>query len=95
MARLAYTELRQVVDWGSTIDPKTKKRETYLRVKDAVEIDPDAHKALVEITRKVDGSMTVKLADKRAAQMDLARLKGWVQDKPADATQAVQLVIQR
>jgi len=95
MARLAMTDLRQVVDWGSEIDPKTKKRTYWLRVRDAIEIDPDAHKALVSIEKRADGSLKVSLADKRAALMDLARLKGWVQDKPTDTSQAVQLIIQR
>jgi len=95
MARLAMTDLRQVVDWGSEIDPQTKKRTYWLRVRDAIEIDPDAHKALVSIEKRADGSLKVSLADKRAALMDLARLKGWVQDKPTDTSQAVQLIIQR
>jgi hypothetical protein len=96
MARSAFTELRQVADWGSkVVDVKTGKREYWLRVRDAVEIDPDAHKALVSIERKADGSLKIQLADKLAAQMNLARLKGWIADKPADIGQAVQLIIQR
>jgi hypothetical protein len=96
MARAAFTELRQVCSWGSRIvDAKTGKREYWLHVLDAVEIDPDAHKAVVSIERKADGSLKIQLADKLAAQMNLARLKGWIADRPADIGQAVQLIIQR
>ena len=95
LARLAYTELRQVADWGSTVDEKTGKREYWLHVRDAVEIEPDAHKAIVSVERRADGSLKVQLADKLAAQMNLARLKGWIQEKPTDVGNAVQLIIQR
>jgi hypothetical protein len=95
MARLAFTELRQVVDWYTITDKKTGTRRQVVRVKDASEIDPDAHRALTKITTRADGSVTIELADKRAAIMDLARLKGWIQDKPQDNTQAVSLIIQR
>jgi hypothetical protein len=96
MARAAFTELRQVCSWGSrVVDVKTGRREYWVHVKDDVEIDPDAHKAVVSIERKADGSLKIQLADKLAAQMNLARLKGWIADKPADIGQAVQLIIQR
>lgn len=95
MVRLAFTELRQVVDWGTTIDPKTGRRETWLDVRNPDAIDHDAHKALVAIERKPDGSLKVTLADKLAAQMQLARLKGYVQEKPSDPGTAVQFIIQR
>jgi len=94
MARLAYTELRQVCDWGETID-KDGRKQPYLRVKPAVEIDNDAHKALVSIKRKADGSLEITLADKLAAQMNIARLKGYIQEKPDAPGNAVQLIIQR
>jgi hypothetical protein len=96
LARCAFTELRQVADWGSrVIDPKIGKREYWLHVKDAVEIDPDAHKAIVTIERKADGSLKIQLADKLAAQMNLARLRGWIAEKAEPPGNAVQLIIQR
>jgi hypothetical protein len=95
MARLAYTELRQVCDWGTTKDKETGRETQWLKVRDAVAIDPDAHKALVSIKRKADGSLEVTLADKLAAQMNIARLKGYIQEKPDAPGNAVQLIIQR
>jgi hypothetical protein len=95
MARLALTEVRQIVDVTTDIDPSTGARQQVMRVRDFTDIDDDAHQAIVEIKRSGSGELTVKLADKRQALMDLARLKGWVQDKPTEATQAVQLIIQR
>lgn len=95
LVRMGSTDLRQVVDWGTETDPETGLKTQFVRVKAPDEIDPDAHKALTEITRRADGSLTVKLADKRAALMDLARLKGWIQDKPETQAPAVQLIIQR
>ena len=95
LARLAFTELRQVVDWTSAIDPKTKQRRQTVRVRDASEIDPDAHRALAKISQKADGTTTIELHDKRAALMDLARLKGWIADRPQDPGTSVAFVIQR
>jgi hypothetical protein len=94
MARLAYTELRQVCEWGEVID-KDGRKQPYLRVKPDIEIDQDAHKALVSIKRKADGSLEITLADKLAAQMNIARLKGYIQEKPDAPGNAVQLIIQR
>jgi hypothetical protein len=94
MARLAYTELRQVCEWGEVIDENGRK-QPFLRVLPAVEIDNDAHKALVSIKRKADGSLEITLADKLAAQMNIARLKGYIQEKPDAPGNAVQLIIQR
>ena len=95
MARTAFTELRQVADWGEEIDPVTGRTTPWLRVLPAAEIDLEAHKAIASIERKADGSLKIQLADKLAAQMNLARLKGWIADKPAEVGNAVQLIIQR
>jgi hypothetical protein len=94
MARLAYTELRQVCEWGE-VDDGHGRKVPFLRVKPAVEIDNDAHKALVSIKRRADGSLEIALADKLAAQMNIARLKGYIQEKPDAPGNAVQLIIQR
>lgn len=95
LARLAFTELRQVADWATETDKKTGVRRQVLRFRDAAQIDPDAHRALTKVTSRADGSVVIEIADKRAAIMDLARLKGWIADKPADNTAAVSLIIQR
>jgi hypothetical protein len=94
MARLAFSELRQVCDWWSG----RRKDGTviqHMRVRDSCEIDPDAHKALRRIKREQNGSLSVELYDKQAALMDLARLRGWVADRPSDQNQVVMLRIER
>lgn len=95
MARLAFTEMREVMDVVTETDPATGTRRQTIKVKDFRDIDADAHQAIVEVVRTPSGEIRIKLADKQVAIMNLARLKGWVQDKPDANTQAVQLIIQR
>lgn len=95
IARVAFSELRQVVDWYTTVDKKTGARTQTVRVKDATEIDPDAHRAIAKVTQRADGTVTIEMHDKLTALRDLARLKGWIADKPEGNTAAVSLIIQR
>lgn len=96
MARLAFAQMRDVVDLRTEPDPKDpKKRHQVLRVRDFAEIGDDAHRAIVEVTQRADGTVTIKLGDKLAALNSLARLKGWIADKPTDPQQLVNLIIQR
>jgi phage terminase small subunit len=95
LARLAFTDYRQIMDWDRITDPDTGEKRMVVSIKAAKDIEQDAHAAISEVTQRPDGSITIKLADKRAAIMDLARLKGWIQDKPEPVVAAVQLIIQR
>lgn len=95
LARLAFTDYDQIMDWATVTDPDTGERRMVVSVKASADIDPAARTAISEVTQRPDGSISIKLADKRAAIMDLARLKGWVQDKPEQPIAAVQLIIQR
>lgn len=95
LARLAFSDYDQVMDWDSITDPDTGERRMVVSIKASADIDPAARTAISEVTQRPDGSISIKLADKRAAIMDLARLKGWVQDKPEQPIAAVQLIIQR
>ena len=95
LARLAFAQMRDVVDLFTVTDPTTKKRRQVLRVRDFIEISDDAHRAIVEVTQRPDGTVNIKLGDKRAALMDLARLKGWIADRPQDPGTSVAFVIQR
>ena len=94
MARLAFTDMRQVVDVVTTTAEDGKRRQE-IRVKDFAAIDADAHQAIVEVKRSASGEITVRLADKRAAAMDLARLRGWVAEKAALPQQLVMLKVER
>jgi len=95
LARLAFAQVRDVVDWYTVTDPKTKQRKQVVRVRDASEISADAHRAIAKITQKPDGTVTVELGDKLTALRDLARLKGWIVDKPPEPNHLVSLIIQR
>jgi phage terminase small subunit len=95
MARLAFTELRQVVDVRTETDPASGKRRQRVTLRDFSAIDADAHRALVEVKQSASGEVSVKLADKRGAIMDLARLKGLIVDKPPEQKQLVMLKIER
>ena len=96
LARMAFAQVRDVVDVVTVPDPVDKnKRRQVLRTRDFADISDDVHRAIVEVTQRADGTITVKLADKQAAIMNLARLKGWIADKPAEPNQLVSLVIQR
>ena len=95
LVRLAFTNLRDVVDWFTVTDEKTKARKQVVRVRDAGEITDDAHRAIAKISHKPDGTVTIELHDKQAAIMNLARLKGWIADKPEQPNNLVSFVIQR
>ena len=89
MARLAFTDLRQIVD------VRTVNGRRIVDVKDFSDIDGDAHQAIAEVRKTAGGELTVKLFNKREALMDLARLKGWIADKPVDQRNLVMLKIER
>jgi hypothetical protein len=89
MARLAFTDLRQIVD------VRTVNGRRIVDVKDFSDIDGDAHQAIAEVRKTAGGELTVKLFNKREALMDLARLKGWIADKPVDQRSLVMLKIER
>jgi hypothetical protein len=89
MARLAFTDLRQIVD------VRTVNGRRIVDVKEFSDIDGDAHQAIAEVRKTAGGELTVKLFNKREALMDLARLKGWIADKPVDQRNLVMLKIER
>lgn len=71
LARIAYFDPRTVFEWtgsGVTLNPSK-------------EITDDAARVITEISQAKDGTLKVKLADKRAALMDLAKLGGYLVDK--------------
>lgn len=93
MARLAFTNIDQVADWR-TVGDGAKQRQT-VTIRDARDIHPDAMTAISEIKHDPGGRITVKLYNKREALMDLARLKGWIADKPVDQRNLVVLKVER
>lgn len=93
MARLAFTDIDQVADWQTT-GIGAKRRQTVV-IRDARDIHPAAMAAISEIKHDTGGRVTVKLYNKREALMDLARLKGWIADKPVDQRNLVVLKVER
>lgn len=94
LARLALTRMPQLADVRTEVDAHGKRHQRVI-VKDFAEADQEALAAIVEVKRTAAGEVSIKLADKRAAIMDLARLKGWIADKPVDNRQLVMLKIER
>jgi hypothetical protein len=64
-------------------------------IKDFDEIPDEAHAAISEIKRGPGGVLTVRLYNKREALMDLARLRGLIEDKPVDQRNLVVLKVER
>ena len=94
LARLAFTRMPQVADVRYEVDERGKRRQV-VAVHCFADADPEALAAIVEVKRTAGGEISIKLADKRAALMDLARFKGWIADKPVDQRQLVMLKIER
>jgi phage terminase small subunit len=93
MARLAFTDLRQVADWRT--EGEGKQRRQVVTIRDADTISDEAHAAISEVRHDPGGRVTVKLYNKREALIDLARLKGWIADKPVDQRNLVVLKVER
>ena len=94
LARLALTRMPQLADIRTEVDQHGKRHQRVI-VRDFADADQDALAAIVEVKRSAGGEISIKLADKRAALMDLARFKGWIADKPVDQRQLVMLKIER
>lgn len=74
LARLAFSDARTFFDWT----------EKGVKVKSSAELTDDQAAAIVEVSQTVTeggGTIRVRLADKRAALMDLAKLHGYVIEK--------------
>lgn len=95
LARLAFTRMPQLADVVREAGHDGKQR-IVVHVRPFAEVaDQEALAAIVEVKRTAGGEISIKLADKRAALMDLARFKGWIADKPVDQRQLVMLKIER
>ena len=94
MARLAFTRLDQVCR-VARVPGRDGKPVMALEVRPFDEIEGDALSALVKVRRSAGGEVTVELADKLAALNSLARLKGWIADKPAPPANLVMFKVER
>jgi hypothetical protein len=94
LARLAFTRMPQLVDVRTYVGPDGTQHQRLV-VKDFSSSDADALTAITEVRRTASGEITIKLCDKRQALMDLAKLRGWIAEKPAEARQLVMLKVER
>jgi hypothetical protein len=93
MARLAFTDIDQVAS-VETVNEAGKRRQSVI-LKDFSDIERAPMAAISEVRRTASGEVTVKLYNKREALLDLARLKGWIADKPVDQRSLVVLKVER
>jgi ABC-type transporter Mla MlaB component len=94
MARLAFTRLDQVASVRTEVGADGKRRQVVM-VRDFSDVDAQALSALVKVKRSASGEVSVELADKLAALNSLARLKGWIADKPSTPGNLVMLRVER
>jgi phage terminase small subunit len=74
LARLAFADARKLFVWG----------KGGVEVRDSAELDDDTAAPVIEVSQTVTsegGTIRVKLADKRQALVDLARLHGHIVDR--------------
>jgi phage terminase small subunit len=94
LARLAFTRMPQLADVRTEVGPDGTQHRRLV-IKDFSTADADALAAITEVRRTASGEITIKLCDKRQALMDIAKVKGWVADKPQEQRQLVMLKIER
>lgn len=74
LARMAFADSRRYFKWG----------KDGVAVRDSDELSADEAAAVVEVSQTVTdkgGTIRVKIADKRQALMDLAKLNGWIVER--------------
>jgi phage terminase small subunit len=81
LARIALTDVRDVIDWGDTVcvkDAETGEIRTVnsVAIKAAKDITPEAAAAIASIEQSKDGGIKIKFHDKRAALVDLGKHLG-------------------
>lgn len=90
LARLGFADLRRAVKWGrreiALITDEADPEFGDVRITNSIELvnsadlDEDTAAAIVEVKQTQNG-VSIKMADKRAALMDLARIMGMVIDR--------------
>jgi phage terminase small subunit len=90
LARLGFADLRKAVKWGTReialVTDEEDPNFGEVRISSSVELinsadlDDDTAAAIIEVKTTRDG-VSIKMADKRAALMDLARIMGMVIDR--------------
>lgn len=93
LACLAMTRISQLADVRTEL--VDGKRRQIVVVRDFADVEDRALAAVCEVKRAPGGDVTVKLYDKRAALMDIARLKGYIKDTPPPTGNVVMFKVER
>jgi hypothetical protein len=88
LIRLAAYDINDICTLETELDADGKPAQV-LRVKDFSKMDPSARYAITEIGYDAKGRITVKMADKRQAAVNLAQLMGLITDRGASAIDPV------
>lgn len=85
LAKIAFQDIRRAVKWGPTQYTKEMVDGTLVvssgvTLVDSDELDPDTAAAVSEVANTREG-VKIKMHDKRAALMDLAKLMGFITEK--------------
>ncbi|MDR7040564.1 phage terminase small subunit [Methylobacterium sp. BE186] len=84
LAKLGFSDIRKALSWRSNVEEigENEEGEPILKVgnevvlRNSADIDDDTAAAITEISQTKDGALKVKLADKRAALVDIGRHLG-------------------
>lgn len=82
LAKLGFSDIRKAITWRSNVTETgeedaegvpTVRVTNEVTLKNSADIDDDTAAAITEISQSKDGALKVKLADKRAALVDIGR----------------------
>lgn len=95
LCHFAFTDIDQLVELVPVLDEKGGLIDRKVMVRDIDTIPPQARAAIHKLVQSDKGRLSVELPDRRACIMDIARLKGWIVDKPIETPALVTLKIER
>ena len=95
LACFAFTDMDQIVEWLPVVNEEGVRIGTQLYIKPLDQIPAAARAAINKLGQTDKGRISFEMPDRRACVMDIARLKGWIQDKPIETKQMVMLKIER
>ena len=95
LVHFAFTDLHQIADWLPVLNEQGQVVGQSLQLKPLDQIPAEARAAITKLGISDKGKLTIELPDRRACIMDIARLKGWVTDKPLETSRLVTLKIER
>ena len=95
LVHFAFTDMHQLVDVVPVLNEQGQQIGQSLQLKPLDQIPPEARSAITKLGITDKGKLTVELPDRRACIMDIARLRGWITDKPLETSRLVTLKIER